>query len=500
MEKLLDIMFHHGGTFKKNDDEKLVYSPDNRSCLGDLDEDTLDVFFVRNYFKEMGYDKVVECWWLVPEKSLEVGLRALTSDDELREMCFHAEMNDGVVDVFFEHGVSTPELMEGKRDVMLLDYEVEEFSHGDLQSNKETHVDTSNQTLVDKSTTNPIPNLSTANTIPSTATPIPNHPAAEPLTTNPSNEEPNPMDEPGNPKPNYRPNPKSSRKSNPTPIVKHNQKPTPKPKNLLKPKKNHSNPKSNFTSKPKPKFNPPKRITRSQAKGKSTNKDKGPLHVDLTVNESGSSDGSSSNDEELVARVSKPSKKEVKKVQKKASMGKGKEKIVKDNIMQDDDAIVEDLSDVEVDLGFVRSPGEGIWYEALDPGAESDGANSWHSEEMKTPPNSEDEMESDGDSDEFPIFQGGQRFGELQLQVGMKFNTKQEFREAMREFTIQEGRGIKFVKNDNIRCRAVRQVEECAWVVYASRDHEDCCWQIKTFYDDHTCPRENSNRAANRAW
>nr|XP_025678198.1 uncharacterized protein LOC112778042 [Arachis hypogaea] len=70
---------------------------------------------------------------------------------------------------------------------------------------------------------------------------------------------------------------------------------------------------------------------------------------------------------------------------------------------------------------------------------------------MKTPPNSEDEMESDGDSDEFPIFQGGQRFGELQLQVGMKFNTKQEFREAVKEFTIQEGRGIKFVKNDNIR-------------------------------------------------
>ncbi|XP_016185297.1 uncharacterized protein LOC107626922 [Arachis ipaensis] len=44
------------------------------------------------------------------------------------------------------------------------------------------------------------------------------------------------------------------------------------------------------------------------------------------------------------------------------------------------------------------------------------------------------------------------------------------------------------------------QVEECCWVVYASRDHEDTCWQIKTFYDDHTCPRENSNRAANRAW
>ncbi|RYR62424.1 hypothetical protein Ahy_A04g019986 [Arachis hypogaea] len=94
MKKLLDIMFHHGVTFKKNDDEKLVYSPDNRSCLGDLDEDTLDVFLVRNYFKELEYDKVVECWWLVPGRSLEVGLRTLTSDDELREICCHAKRNE----------------------------------------------------------------------------------------------------------------------------------------------------------------------------------------------------------------------------------------------------------------------------------------------------------------------------------------------------------------------------------------------------------------------
>ncbi|RYR10979.1 hypothetical protein Ahy_B05g079470 [Arachis hypogaea] len=381
IEKLLDIMFHHGGTFKKNDDGKLVYSPDNRSCLGDLDKDTLDVFFVRNYFKELGYAKVVECWWLVPGRSLEVELRALTSDDELREMCFHAERNNGVVDVYFEHGVFTPELMDGKGVVMLLDYEAEE-------TNKETVVDTSNQTPDDKSATNPTPNLSTANTIPSTATPIPNHPAADPLTTNPTNE-PNPMDEPDNPKPNYTPNPKSSTKPNPAPIVKHNHKPTPKPKNLLKPNKTQSKPKSKFTSKPKPKFNPPKRITRFQAKGRSTNKGKQPLHMDLTVNGSTSDDGSledtsyvpvqeasSSNDEELVARVSKPIRKEVKKVQKKTGKAKGKEKIGKDKIMQDDDAIVEDYSDVEVDIGFKGTPGEGIWYEALDPGAESDGANS----------------------------------------------------------------------------------------------------------------------------
>ncbi|RYQ87734.1 hypothetical protein Ahy_B09g095271 [Arachis hypogaea] len=126
METLMDIMFHHGGTFKKNDDGILVYSPDNRTCLGDLDEDTLDVFFIRNYYKELGYNNILQCWWLPPGRSLDGGLRALTSDDKLREMCFTAQNNDGVVDVYFEHRVSTPEVIAGKEVV------------GDLVSKKNT--------------------------------------------------------------------------------------------------------------------------------------------------------------------------------------------------------------------------------------------------------------------------------------------------------------------------------------------------------------------------
>ncbi|RYR24996.1 hypothetical protein Ahy_B02g058621 [Arachis hypogaea] len=82
----------------------------------------------------------------------------------------------------------------------------------------------------------------------------------------------------------------------------------------------------------------------------------------------------------------------------------------------------------------------------------------------------------------------------------MKFNTKWEFKEAVREFTIQEGRRMRFRKNDRKRVRTVCKVKDCKWVVYASRDHEDSCWQVKTFFNNHTCPREDRNRAANRNW
>ncbi|XP_015948687.1 uncharacterized protein LOC107473620 [Arachis duranensis] len=115
----------------------------------------------------------------------------------------------------------------------------------------------------------------------------------------------------------------------------------------------------------------------------------------------------------------------------------------------------------------------GTYDDAQDEGyEESDGGDSWHSEELKTPPNSEDELE-EVDSDEvFPVFRDEGRFGELSLVVGMTFTTKMEFKEAVCEYCIQEGRRIWFKKNDN----------------------------IKMFNDDHSCARETKNRLANRKW
>ncbi|XP_025664641.1 uncharacterized protein [Arachis hypogaea] len=119
---------------------------------------------------------------------------------------------------------------------------------------------------------------------------------------------------------------------------------------------------------------------------------------------------------------------------------------------------------------------------------------------MKTPPNSEDELEEVESDEVFSVFRDGERFSELKLEVGMKFNSKIEFKEAVREYCIQEGRRIWWKKNDSLRMRVVCKGEDCGWVVYASKDSEGNCWQIKTFMDDHTCPRETKNRLANRKW
>ncbi|RYR73897.1 hypothetical protein Ahy_A02g008475 [Arachis hypogaea] len=127
MDVQLDIMFHHGGKFQKDENEMTIYSPDKKACVGYIDEDTLDVFWVRNYYKELGYDRIGECWWHVPGRGLDSGLRALNSDDELREMCFMGEKNDGLVDVYFEHTVSSPKILEGNEIVVYVEGDHDEL-------------------------------------------------------------------------------------------------------------------------------------------------------------------------------------------------------------------------------------------------------------------------------------------------------------------------------------------------------------------------------------
>ncbi|RYR60209.1 hypothetical protein Ahy_A04g017277 [Arachis hypogaea] len=358
MTELIDIMIHHGGNFQKNEDNRLVYSPDNRACLSDLDVDTLDVFYVRNYYKELGYGEIQKCWWLVPGRKLEVGLRNLDSDNELIDMCYHAQKNKGLVEVYYEHGVSLPEVLEGDTSVVYLD---EEEDVGQRPS--ETPIPNFKPTLVDAPLPNSKPNeqysnsnvgLSAAPTpTPTTANivPIPKPQPSKP--TNVSNKPnsttkssiPTKSSKPTNPKPSTKPkNPtKSTKPTNPKPSTKH-----------TNPKKSTNPTSATNSSKP---TQVRKHCTRSASK-------RGIAHVtQVSVHADDSSDSyesaedeqyrpglegsSSSSDKGFVSVKGRRSSLKFKHASASA-FAKLKEKIV-----IEDDGLVEDVSDGEVDIGFI---------------------------------------------------------------------------------------------------------------------------------------------------
>ncbi|XP_020975808.1 uncharacterized protein LOC110270541 [Arachis ipaensis] len=345
MEEMLDIMFHHGGDFKEDQEGTMVYYPDNKACLGDLNVDTLDVFYLRNYHKKLGYDEIKQCWWQVTKKGLENELRSLNNDKEIREMVKCFKINNGVIDVYFKHGASLPKVLEGN-----------------TQQKKNS-----------PRLTQPLPsNTKVASNTKGTQPPS--------IVSKDQNQTKKPINKVSGAKPN-----KPTGSIQPTKPIKTTQ-------NTKTDKTNKSKQSNKNSISRRP-------CTRSAVRGFQSKvfNNEIPFEVSSDSHESTEdslfkpnlNEDSSSDSDTGVKNVNSRSRIRVNKNQKEkilrnvGPLPKGKEKI-----LVEDDAFVQEVSDEEVDLRFLGSFAEGVEY-GLDPGADSDGANSWHSKKMKTPPNSD---------------------------------------------------------------------------------------------------------------
>ncbi|RYR70143.1 hypothetical protein Ahy_A03g016656 [Arachis hypogaea] len=114
--EVLDIIFHHGRNFEKDKDGRWTYYPDNKHFLGEVDVDRLD----------LEYEKIKKVWWQVLQKGLEVGLRRLNSNNKC---VFMVEKNNGVIDVYIEHEISEPAILQGQDVIVHLDDQVMLLCH-----------------------------------------------------------------------------------------------------------------------------------------------------------------------------------------------------------------------------------------------------------------------------------------------------------------------------------------------------------------------------------
>ncbi|KAL3500028.1 hypothetical protein ACH5RR_039121 [Cinchona calisaya] len=60
-----------------------------------------------------------------------------------------------------------------------------------------------------------------------------------------------------------------------------------------------------------------------------------------------------------------------------------------------------------------------------------------------------------------------------QLELGLNFSSKKEFKLAVQNWNIKRGRQIRFKKNDSKRIRAICKNEKCSWSIYARKYKED---------------------------
>lgn len=79
-----------------------------------------------------------------------------------------------------------------------------------------------------------------------------------------------------------------------------------------------------------------------------------------------------------------------------------------------------------------------------------------------------------------------------ELKVGMKFTNAQVFREALREWSVQNGYDIKYKRKENARITALGK-NDCGWRIHASPMEREKTFQIKSLNPIHKCGRSYNN-------
>ncbi|KAI8548880.1 hypothetical protein RHMOL_Rhmol07G0308400 [Rhododendron molle] len=174
-----------------------------------------------------------------------------------------------------------------------------------------------------------------------------------------------------------------------------------------------------------------------------------------------------------------------------------------------DDRTSESDVSFEVDSDYEQSDDDGLYEANVDEEAEWVGFDNSKGKE----PNLNDDLDDDDDGkdygddssddlhsacsnsdddrkkDKFQEYRRETDLGKVQFTVGMKFPSAKEFREAVREYSIKEGKDIKFVKNETTRVKAKCATEECGWSVMPSVSQKGESFQVKSHKSEHDCLR-----------
>jgi hypothetical protein len=66
------------------------------------------------------------------------------------------------------------------------------------------------------------------------------------------------------------------------------------------------------------------------------------------------------------------------------------------------------------------------------------------------------------------------------LKLKMKFSSLQLFREAVKQYNVQRGKDIQFVKNERARCVAVCRDPSCDYKVYGRQMSDEQSFEVRS--------------------
>ncbi|XP_058783089.1 uncharacterized protein LOC131657741 [Vicia villosa] len=152
------------------------------------------------------------------------------------------------------------------------------------------------------------------------------------------------------------------------------------------------------------------------------------------------------------------------------------------------DEEIDDTLPLNVDdshLGPLGEPNKGL-----------DDEDQYQSDEL----NSDDPDDScDEDKPKYDKYKKEHLNKDFKFKWGMEFNSLNDFRGAIREWSVLNGREISFVKNEAHRVRVICK-SKCGFLVLCSKVGHQKTFAIKTLVDKHTCARVLNNKSASSRW
>ncbi|WVZ14096.1 hypothetical protein V8G54_011662 [Vigna mungo] len=151
--------------------------------------------------------------------------------------------------------------------------------------------------------------------------------------------------------------------------------------------------------------------------------------------------------------------------------------------VQDDAPSWTRISDSDEDVGINTNNDRGL----------SD--DNWESEELLK----DDEQESYG---KFVTFSMPKTMVDYKWDLGTYFANKQDIMDAIKTYTVENGRNLTYVKTDKkrIRLKCMGAKGKCLWMTYYGYMNAVRTWQLRTIVDNHTCNREHKVKLLNSKW
>ncbi|CAI8605785.1 unnamed protein product [Vicia faba] len=121
------------------------------------------------------------------------------------------------------------------------------------------------------------------------------------------------------------------------------------------------------------------------------------------------------------------------------------------------------------------------------------------SEELESSDADESDMDDKPSKPKYEKFRSELLNKDFQFKLGMEFISLSEFKDAIRDWSVLNGREITFVKNESYRVR-VECKSKCGFLALCSKVGGSLAYQLKTWVGTHTCARVLNNKSANSKW